>query len=117
MRTLLLAFLLDGFLPVLLIFVGLGLIFGIISRQRAINLVGIIVLFALLCPFVYALFDHLSLWLLLLITAGFIVCIGRVVLNAFFGKGATDHFVGQVMFAMFALPFRLLGAFFRRRRS
>jgi len=116
MGGLLLAFLPDNFLVILLIFVGIALIFGIFSRHKAFNFVKIIVIFALLSPFLYAIFDQLPAWLLILIMIGFIFSIARVLLNALFGKGATDQFVGQVMFALFAMPFRIIGNILRRRR-
>lgn len=116
MSTLFLALLPDNFLIIVLVIIGIALIFGILTRQRAFNLVGIVVIIALLSPFVYALFDNLPLWLLILLMFALILGMLRVMLNVLFGKGATDQFIGQTMFAVFALPFRLLGALFRRRR-
>ena len=116
MGTLLLAFLPENFLLILLIFIGIALMFGIFSRQKAFGFIKIIVLFALLSPFLYAIFDQLPAWLLILILIGFIFSVARVLLGALFGKGATDQFMGQVMFALFAMPFRAIGAFLKRRR-
>jgi hypothetical protein len=116
MGTLLLAFMPDNFLIVVLVFVGIALTLGIFSRHRAFSYVKIIVLFALLSPFLYAIFDQLPAWLLILIMIGFVFSIARVLLNALFGMGATDQFVGQVMFALFAMPFRIIGNMIRGRR-
>lgn len=116
MTGLLLAFMPDNFLLIVLVFVGIALTLGIFSRQKAFNYIKIIVLFALLSPFLYAVFDQLPAWLLILLMVGFIFSIARVLLNALFGKGATDQFVGQVMFALFSLPFRIIGNIIRGRR-
>lgn len=111
-----LAFLSESFLLILMVLVGIGLIVGIFSRQRAFGFIKIIVLFALLSPFLYAIFDQLPLWVLILIMVGLIFSIARFFLNALFGKGATDQFVGQVMYAVFTLPFRIMGNLIRGRR-
>lgn len=116
MKGLLFTLMPDGILPVVLVFLGLALILGIVSRKSAFNFVGIIILFALLSPFVVSLFDSFPTWLVLLVFGVVLLSLARGVLSSLFGKGATDQFVGQVMYAVFALPFRLLGNLFRRRR-
>lgn len=116
MFELLLAFMPDEALPVIIAGLGLFLILGIISRSFAFSILGTIILFALLSPFIDAMFDSLPLWLLLLImlVAGFSLL--RFVMSALFGREATGHFLGEVLFAIFAMPFRLLGYLIRGRR-
>jgi hypothetical protein len=116
MKGMLLAWLPESFFPLLIVGIGFALILGIISRQRAFGFIGFIVLFLLISPFVYALFDQLPVWLLLAIFVVVIFSAFRAILGFCFGKGATDQFVGQVMFAAFSMPFRLLGRLFQGRR-
>ena len=117
MRTLLLTLMPDSFIPVLIVFTGLALILGIVTRQKAFGFIGLLLLLVFLTPFADALFSALPLWLLLLVGGVFVFSLFRGVLTAMFGRGATDQFVGQCMFAVFTWPFRLIGYLFRRRRG
>lgn len=116
MRTLLLALLPDDALILAIIAIGIGLIIGVFSRRAAFGYVGMIVLYALLAPFIDALFDILPLWLVLLILTIFLLGIARAGLNMLFGRRATDTFVGLLMWNFFALPFRFLGYLLGIRR-
>lgn len=102
--------------PVILVFIGIALIIGLINRQKAFALVGLIILFALLGPFISRLFDSLPLWITLLLIVVLFLILARAVLNLLFGRRATDHFVGELMFAVFLMPFRFLAYMFRPRR-
>lgn len=116
MIELLWAFLPDEALPVIIVGLGLALIIGIISRSVVFSILGTIILFALLSPFIDALFDSLPLWLLLLsmLVVGFSLL--KLMMNTLFGREATGHFLGELLFAIFAMPFRLFGHFIRGRR-
>lgn len=103
----------DGALPVLLVLTGLALIFGILTRKAAFSFVGVILLLAFFTPFVEAFIQSLPLWLTIMIGFVFIFSVVKVVFYGLFGKGATDQFLGQVLYGVFTLPFRLLG----RRRT
>ena len=117
MKTLLWTFMPDGMLPVILVFTGLALILGIVSRKAAFSFVGLIILLALFTPFIESIFDSLPLWLTVLFMAAFLICIIKAVMHAIFGKAATAEFMGHLMYDVFLLPFRLVGHLLRRRRG
>lgn len=116
MFELLLAFLPDQAYPVLITGIGLALILGIITRSAAFSILGTIILFALLSPFIDALFDMLPLWLLLLIMLWVGFTLFRFVIGGLFGREAAGHFMGRVLYDIFILPFRVVGYIFRRGR-
>ncbi len=116
MKELLLLLLPDEALPLIIAGLGIALILGIINRRVVFNLLGIVILFSLLSPFIDSLFESLPLWLLLLLSLGFAFSILKLVLNTVFGKEATGNFLGRVLFEIFALPFRCIGLLFRWRR-
>lgn len=108
-------FLPDEALVLVIVVAGLGLITGLIPRGIAFGLVGAVVLFALLSPFVPVLLEALPLWLvvLLLLFLGLAFC--RAVLNALIGPRAAAHTVGilvadviRFFFRLLFWPFRLL---------
>ena len=116
MFELILAFMPDQAYPAIIAGLGLALILGIISRSVVFSILGTIILFALLSPFIDTLFDSLPLWLLLLImlVVGFTLL--KFVMTTLFGKEATGHVLGQLLMAIFTLPFRILGLLIRGRR-
>jgi len=116
MKGMLLTWLPESLFALVLVGVGFALILGVISRQRAFGIVGSLVLFLLISPFIYALFDKLPVWMILAVFVVVILSAFRAILGFCFGKGSTDQFVGQVMFAAFSMPFRLLGRLFQRTR-
>ncbi len=117
MKGLLWAFMPDGVLPVLIVFTGLALILGIVTRKAAFSFVGILILLALFTPFIESLFDSLPWWVSLLFMAAFVICIIKAVMHAIFGRAATAEFMGHLMYDIFLLPFRLLGNLIIRRRG
>jgi hypothetical protein len=78
--------------------------------------VGVIILIAMLMPFIDSLFDSMPLWILVLLMIVFIFSLFRGLLNILFGKGATDNFVGHIMYGLFTLPFRCIRTLISRRR-
>lgn len=116
MFELLLAFLPDQAYPAIIAGLGLALILGIVSRSFVFSILGTIILFALLSPFIDALFDSLPLWLLLLIMLIVGFSLLRFVMSTLFGKEATGHILGALLITLFAMPFRLLGYLIRGRR-
>lgn len=116
MKTLLVALMPDGLLPVLIAFTGLALILGIITKKAAFSFVWIIILLVFFTPFIDAVFESLPLWLVLMIVAAFIISIIKVVMHAIFGKAVTTEFMGHLLYDLFLLPFRLIGYLFRGRR-
>lgn len=116
MKELLFLLIPESALPLLIVLIGIALMLGMLSRATAFNILGLIILFALLMPFIDSIFDILPLWALLLIMIVFILSIIRGVLSIFFGKGATDQFIGMIMFALYILPFRIICSIFRVMR-
>lgn len=116
MQSLLLTFIPDEAFVVLIALLGLALILGILSRQVVFSILGTIILIALLSPFIEALFDSLPLWLVLTIAFIFILSIGRAILTLLFGKGATEHLVGSIIYSIFTMPFRFVGFILRGGR-
>ena len=115
MRSLLFALMPNGFLPVLLVFLGLALILGLVSRKNAFSFIKIIIIFALLSPFIASLFKSLPMWIVILIVVAVILSAAKGVLNLLFGKEATGEFLGHILYDLFMLPFRLIGNVCRRR--
>lgn len=115
MTTLLLSLLPVSLFPVLISLTGLALILGIVTRKTAFGFIGVLLLLVLFTPFVDALFSSLPLWLIFIVLAGLAFSLFRGMLGAMFGRGATDHFVGQLMYGVFTLPFRFIGYLIGRR--
>ena len=116
MKPQILALLPDRTFILVIVFVAIALIIGLVTRRVAFSIIGTLILFALLGPFFDSLFDALPLWILLIMIVVFFLSIGRFIRGGLFGKGATDEFVGHFMWAVFSLPFRLIGRVLSRRR-
>ncbi len=116
MTALLLGFLPDNALPVLLVFAGIGLMIGLVSRRVVAGFVGSIVLFALLSPFIDSIMNSLPLWLLIALMGFFVLTLVRMVFGTLFGKGATGVFMGHLLWGIFTLPFRVVAFLFGARR-
>lgn len=99
---------------VILIPMGLGLMimFRIISFSGAMTILGSVLLMYLLSPFVFSLLDQSPNWVVYGLLLLFSFSLLRAILQALVGKGATDHFVGNLLFALFMQPFRILGRLF-----
>jgi hypothetical protein len=115
--SILLALLPDNALVLVIMIAAFGLIIGVINRAIAFRIVGMIVLYAMLSPFISSLFDYLPPWLVTVLEIAFILSIARWILSALFGRRSTDHFVGILMWNLFAFPFRFLGYLFGARRA
>jgi hypothetical protein len=115
-----LAFVPDEALALFIVLISLALITGIMNARRAFGLIGGIILFLILSPFIGSLVDALPGWLLL----GLVLVLGlsmlRAVSNFLIGRGATNEMVGslaadlvrlgfRVIFFVLTLPFRALG--------
>jgi len=98
----------------ILVITGIGLIFGIISRQKAYNMVGILILFAFAIPFLLALFKNINSGVMLLMVIIFGVIIIRWAFNMIFGKGATDRLLAKLLYDIILLPFKLIGCLVRK---
>jgi len=115
MLAFLLSILPESFWILIIAFAGIGLMLGIISRQVAFGIIGIIILRALLMPFVDSLFDALPLWVLILLMIGFWFWLIRWGFSLLLGKRTADHFVAMILHDIFLLPFKLIKFLVRRR--
>lgn len=121
--TTLLAWLPNELMVFGIVLIGFGLMVGLINGRRAASLLGFIVLLVLIGPFVDALldtlFDFAPWWLLLLLGILLAFSLLGALSRMLIGQRATDHMVGalatdvvrfgfRMIFALIALPFRLL---------
>ena len=116
MMSLVMAFLPDSAMILMIVFLAIALMIGIVSRKAAYGIIGTIILFALLSPFVDSLLDFLPLWLLIILMGIFFLSIGHLVLTRIFGKGVANIFLGHLVWAIFSFPFRLIGRALSRGR-
>lgn len=88
---------------------GFMIMLRMISFSGAISILGGILLIVIISPFAASLLDQSPDWVVygLLLLFGFSLL--RWILQALVGKGAADHFVGSLIFALFLLPFQILG--------
>jgi len=117
MTRLLLAFAPEYLFPLIITAIGFGLMVGLITRKVAFGIIGSIILFLLLSPFISAIMEALPFWVLLIIGTIFFLSMARGVMNSLFGRGAMDHFFGNFLWALFTMPFRIVGYIFGIRRG
>lgn len=122
MRTMtLLAFMPDAFLPLMLVAAGFALMFQM--KKVATMLITLVGLMVFLPVILEPILTMLPLWALYLVMGIFILSIPVTVLSLVFGERFTRRHVwpriGRSVFRTFgfviAMPFRILGRFFRRR--
>jgi len=104
----------DSALPLVIVGVALLLIVGVLSRGRAVSMIG-----ALMAYFIFVLFSGVILamfpwWVSPLLLVGFVMSIVRAA-GLLLGDRASDHMVGILaadvvrgLFKAFLFPFRLL---------
>lgn len=100
--------------------IGLGLITGIVSITKAINLIWIIVFIAIFWPFAasfaISLYKSLPTWvsitISIMLSLIIVSALLRGFLSLFIGREATGVFVGELALRVFALPFRFVGYLF-----
>lgn len=115
MLAFLLSVLPEYFWILVVAFASICLILGIISRQAAFKVLGIIVLLALMIPFIDTFLMNLDLWMLILLLVIFALVFIRWIFNLLFGKRTTDHLVALLLRDIFLLPFRFIRYLIRRR--
>lgn len=108
-------FLPDEVLPLIIAGIGISLIVGVINRQAAFRLLGILFLSVLLAPFIEGFVSGLPLILILLLLAIIGLSMIKGVSAMLIGKEATDHVVGnlatefiKLLLKLIFLPFRLI---------
>jgi hypothetical protein len=92
--------------------IGIAVIVGM-SPVKGLRMIGGIIFWIIVSPFVEALFSYLPLWLTLLVLGFFAIQIARMVLTFVFGEEATGHVMGALIIGagrflgrLCLLPFR-----------
>ena len=110
----------DGALLLVICGIGLATIFGLLRGGAAFSLLGVVLLFALLGPFVEGIAGILPPWisLALLVVLGLALLRGAAALVL--GRRASDHMVGilaadvvRLIVILLLFPFRWLGRLLR----
>ena len=116
--TWILALLPDEAMVLVIAVIGMALMCGFVSRQRAFKLIGIVVLTLLLSPVIGMVVEQLPTWLLLVLGFLLIGSMLRAVSNFVIGSHSTNEMVGilaadcvrfgfRSLFFVLCLPFRL----------
>lgn len=114
----------DWAIPLVILGIALATVLGVLRGGAAFSLLGVVLLFALLGPFVEGIVEGVAGTLPPWMSLALLVIVGLVLLRAaaalFLGRRASDHMVGilaadLVRLAVIALffPFRLLGRLLR----
>lgn len=123
--TTLLAFLPEETYALVPVALGLLVILRVLRLGRAVGILGSLLAFAFLGPFIAAILEALPLWLLVIVGAFFLYGLIHAISGAALGGGVRDQLLGSLLRDLLFLPFRLtggilralLGAFFRRARQ
>jgi len=87
--------------------IGIAIILGMLPR-KGLSVIGAIVLWIILTPFIESLFSALPLWVTLLVMFVVAMHIVRVVLSFVFGDEAAGHILGGIVLAAFKLTVRIV---------
>jgi hypothetical protein len=105
----------DSAIPLLIVGVGLLLIVGVLSRGRAISIIGGLLAYLIFAPFAGVLLALFPWWVSPLLLVVFVMSVLRAASALFLGERASDHMVGILAacvvmgtFKAFLFPFRLL---------
>ncbi|MBM3269813.1 MAG: hypothetical protein FJZ01_19450 [Candidatus Sericytochromatia bacterium] len=125
MRTgVLWALLPDEFLILVIVFAGLGLMVGVLSRRAAMGMIGGLILMILLTPFVEDLIGGLPGWLAVIVLLVAIFLLLGGFLQLVFGRRIAEHVasnlithailaglggIARLAGALIVLPFRAIG--------
>lgn len=106
------------FLPAgaeILVILGVGVLMmvGVLSRRRGFGIIGVLALFLLAEPFIFALFNALPLWLCLLVVFAVGYVLLKKVLNVILGKEGAGHVLGHGFLWLLGLPFRVIWGLLR----
>jgi hypothetical protein len=123
--NLLLALIPDEALILVIVAIGFGLMLGIIRGKAAASMIGGLLLFIVLGPFVEALLEVLPWWLTLVLLGVVLLSLLRAFSSLLLGSRASDHMVGILaadvvrfcflgVFQILLMPFRIVGWLLRR---
>jgi len=104
----------DEALILVLVATGFLVMFRVISGHTAAAIIGSVLLYAVLGPFIDSLLDLLPGWALILLMIAFGITLFQAVASLFIGKSVSNHMTGIlaadiIRFFIF-LPFRIAGA-------
>ena len=110
----------DGALPLVIAGIGLALMVGLLSGGAAFRILGILLLFALLSPFVEGVMGGMPPWVGLILMAIIALALLRGAASLVLGRRAADHMVGilaadcvRLALRLLLLPFRAVGGLVR----
>jgi hypothetical protein len=105
----------DSAIPVLIVGVALLLIVGVLSRGRAIGIIGALLAYLIFAPFVGLLLAMFPWWVSPLLLVVFVMSVLRAASDLLLGERASGHMVGILaagvvrgIFKTLLFPFRLL---------
>ena len=105
----------DSALPLVIVGVALLLIVGVLSRGRAVSMIGALVAYLIFVPFSGVILAMFPWWVSPLLLVGFVMSVVRAASGLLLGDRASDHMVGILaadvvrgLFKAFLFPFRLL---------
>ena len=87
-----------------LLLMGAGIMMILGWRRTALKLIAVVLLFALLGPFIDAIIDSLPFWMLALLLVAFIFSIFRLLL----GRRVVDNVISFLIYDLIRAPFRIL---------
>lgn len=105
--TALIAFLPDEAYMLIPIGLGILVILRVLSLGRAIGILGLLLAFVLIGPFLSGLLEFLPLWALLILMFFFLYGLIHGLTGAAVGEGVRDHFFGNILYGLFLLPLKL----------
>lgn len=105
----------DSAIPLLIIGIALLLIIGVLSRPRAIAVLGALIAYLVLAPFAGVVLTMFPWWVSLVLLVVFVMSILRAASSLLLGECASDVMVGILaadvvrgVFKALLFPFRLL---------
>ncbi len=105
----------DSAIPLLIVGVALLLIVGVLSRGRAISIIGTLLAYLVFAPFAGVLLEMFPWWVSPLLLVVFVMSVLRAASGLLLGERATGHMVGILaadvvrgIFKTLLFPFRLL---------
>jgi hypothetical protein len=105
----------DSAMPLVIAAGALLLIVGVISRRKAVAVVGGVVACLIMGPFIDMVFGFLPWWVSPLLLVVLVVSIFRFALSLILGQHAADHAVGILaadvirnVFQLLLFPFRIM---------
>jgi hypothetical protein len=87
---------------------GLGLMIGVLSPKRALILLMLTIISAVLLPFINLYIKNAPTWLVLIIIVVLILLLFQLIVCLIFGKQTAASATGNIIANLVLLPFKLL---------